>query len=196
MSARYRPLAVLAALLLALGACSSSGQDDETTDEGQETTEARADEAEGTFPATVEHRHGETVVEAMPEKIVTVGYSDQDAVLAFGVAPIAVTDWYGDHEHATWEWAQDELGDAEPEVLNQGEFTGTADYDLEQISACWSPTSSSASTPTWMPTSTPTCRRSPPPSPPRPTTPSTGCPGRRSPAWSVPPWAGPIGPRS
>ncbi|HEX7134310.1 MAG TPA: ABC transporter substrate-binding protein, partial [Iamia sp.] len=132
MSARYRPVAVLAVLVLALASCSSSGQDDDES-VGGDTTEAAADEVVGSFPATVEHAHGETVVEAMPEKIVTVGYSDQDAVLAFGVAPIAVTDWYGDHEHATWEWAQDELGDAEPEVLNQGEFTGTADYDLERL---------------------------------------------------------------
>jgi iron complex transport system substrate-binding protein len=134
-----RPLAVLAALTLAvvLSACSgSSSDDDETTGEG-DTTEAtdapEGSEAEGTFPATVAHRHGETVVEAMPERVVTVGYSDQDAVLAFGVTPVAVTDWYGDHEHGVWEWAQDELGDGEPEVLNQGEFTGTADYDLERI---------------------------------------------------------------
>jgi iron complex transport system substrate-binding protein len=49
------------------------------------------------------------------------------------VKPIAVTDWYGDYEFATWEWAQDELGDWEPEVLNKGTFTGTADYDFERI---------------------------------------------------------------
>jgi iron complex transport system substrate-binding protein len=135
MSARCRSLiiAVLAVPLLALGACSSSGQDDETTDDGDRTTTEAGADGEGTFPATVAHEHGETVVEAMPERIVTVGYSDQDAVLAFGVAPIAVTDWYGEYDHATWEWAQDELGDAAPEVLNQGEFTGTADYDLERL---------------------------------------------------------------
>jgi len=139
----HRALAVLAvlaalSLVLVLAACSSSGRDDEATDD--ETTEA-ADEAgssappaeDGALPATVAHRHGETVVEDVPERIVTVGYSDQDAVLAFGHAPVAVTDWYGEYEHATWEWAQDELGAAEPEVLNQGEFTGTADYDLERI---------------------------------------------------------------
>ncbi len=88
---------------------------------------------EPAFPVTVAHEHGETEVPAAPERIVTLGYSDQDFVLAFGVAPIAVTDWYGDHDHATWEWAQDELGDAEPVVLNEGAFTGTAAYNYEQI---------------------------------------------------------------
>lgn len=130
-----RASVVLVTLALALSACSGSGDDDESTDDASsETTAADAQEAEeGAFPATVPHRHGETVVEEMPEKVVTVGYSDQDAVLAFGVQPVAVTDWYGDKEFATWDWAADELGDAEPEVLNQGEFTGTADYDLEQL---------------------------------------------------------------
>lgn len=133
-----RALAVLAAVILAvvLASCSSSGQDDDEATDDASTTEAGAGgdpTSDGAFPATVAHRHGETVVDEMPERVVTVGYSDQDAVLAFGVVPIAVTDWYGDHEHATWEWAQDELGDGEPEVLNQGEFTGTADYDLERL---------------------------------------------------------------
>lgn len=132
-----RAFATLAVLIVAtmLAACSGSGQDDDETTDESSTTDATesTDAEEGAFPATVEHRHGETVVEAMPERIVTVGYSDQDAVLAFGVTPIAVTDWYGEYEFATWEWAQDELGDAEPEVLNQGEFTGTADYDLERL---------------------------------------------------------------
>jgi iron complex transport system substrate-binding protein len=50
-------------------------------------------------------------------------------------APIAVTDWYGDYEHATWEWAQDQLGDATPTVLNKGAFTGTAAYNFEEIAA-------------------------------------------------------------
>lgn len=140
MSTRSRGRAALAALVLVtvLAGCSGSGSDGDeatdgsTTEAGAEGTEEGA-EAAGTFPATVEHKHGETVVEAMPERIITVGYSDQDAVLAFGATPIAVTDWYGEQEHATWDWARDELGDAEPEVLNEGEFTGTADYDLERI---------------------------------------------------------------
>ncbi len=128
-----RALAPLAVVTLALAACSGSGSDSDADEGSEDTTTTEAATEEGTFPATVAHAHGETVVEAMPERIVTVGYSDQDAVLAFGVTPIAVTDWYGDQEFATWEWAQDELGDAEPEVLNEGEFTGTADYDLEQL---------------------------------------------------------------
>ena len=56
-------------------------------------------------------------------------------MLAFGVAPVAVTDWYGEYEHATWPWAQDELGDAEPTVLDRGEFTGEPTVDFEEVAA-------------------------------------------------------------
>ncbi|TDE13501.1 iron-siderophore ABC transporter substrate-binding protein [Jiangella asiatica] len=89
--------------------------------------------ADGEFPASVEHRYGTTELTEAPERIVTLGFSDQDAVLAFGIAPVAVTDWYGEHPHATWPWAQDELGDAKPMVLNEGAFTGVQNFDYEVI---------------------------------------------------------------
>jgi iron complex transport system substrate-binding protein len=129
-------------LALVAGACGGDDDDDaaESTPESAEAAGTDAGDAgdaddEGTFPATVEHKHGTTEIPAAPERVVTVGYSDQDYVLAFGVAPVGVTDWYGDHEHATWDWAQDELGDAEPTVLNEGAFTGTAAYNYEEIAA-------------------------------------------------------------
>jgi iron complex transport system substrate-binding protein len=50
--------------------------------------------------------------------VVSVGYTEHDALLALGITPVAVTDWYGDQPHATWPWAQDELGAAEPELLS------------------------------------------------------------------------------
>ncbi|TWF78462.1 iron complex transport system substrate-binding protein [Pseudonocardia hierapolitana] len=89
----------------------------------------------GAFPLTVEHSKGATEIKSAPQRVVTVGFSDQDPVLAMGVRPVAVTDWYGDHPYATWPWAQDELGDAQPVVLNRGAFTGTPDYRYEEIAA-------------------------------------------------------------
>ncbi|GAA1326945.1 hypothetical protein GCM10009610_61510 [Pseudonocardia xinjiangensis] len=89
----------------------------------------------GGFPLSVEHRNGTTRIPAAPQRVVTVGYSDQDPVLALGVRPFGVTDWYGDHPYATWPWAQDELGDAQPVVMNRGTFTGTPEYRYEEIAA-------------------------------------------------------------
>ncbi|MGH3087771.1 MAG: iron-siderophore ABC transporter substrate-binding protein, partial [Rubrobacteraceae bacterium] len=62
-----------------------------------------------------------------PERVVTVGYVDQDAVLALGFEPVGVREWFGEYPYATWPWAQDELGDATPEVL------GEAELNFEQI---------------------------------------------------------------
>jgi iron complex transport system substrate-binding protein len=91
--------------------------------------------APGGFPLTVEHSKGVTEIASAPQRVVTVGFSDQDPVLAMGVRPVGVTDWYGDHPYATWPWAQDELGAAQPAVLNRGAFTGTPDYRYEEIAA-------------------------------------------------------------
>jgi iron complex transport system substrate-binding protein len=73
--------------------------------------------AAAAFPVTVEHAFGSTTVPAPPQRIVTAGYTEQDMVLALGATPVGVTEWYGDQPHATWPWAQDELGGATPEVL-------------------------------------------------------------------------------
>ena len=70
------------------------------------------------FPVSVEHALGTTAITAQPERVVTVGVTEQDAVLALGVAPVGVTEWYGEQPYATWPWAQDELGDAQPVVLH------------------------------------------------------------------------------
>ncbi len=73
---------------------------------------------------------GSTTIESEPQRVVTVGVTEQDFVLAVGVTPVGVTDWYGDQPYATWPWAQDELGDAQPEVL-----TTDDGFDYEAIAA-------------------------------------------------------------
>ena len=89
------------------------------------------DEAEGTpvadgFPVTIEHRFGSVTLTEAPVRVVSVGYHEQDPILALGVKPVAVREWFGEQPYATWPWAQDELGDAQPEVL-------TGELNLERI---------------------------------------------------------------
>jgi iron complex transport system substrate-binding protein len=84
----------------------------------------------GAFPVTVAHKFGETTVEAEPERVVSVGLTEHDVLLQLGVVPVAVTEWYGEQPSATWPWAQDLLGDAEPEVLSQVDG-----FDYEAIAA-------------------------------------------------------------
>src|SRR5690242_3095836 len=67
---------------------------------------------------TISHLFGQTVIKAPPKRVVSAGYTEQDDLLALGVAPIAVTNWFGDQPFAVWPWAQPRLGTAQLVVLN------------------------------------------------------------------------------
>lgn len=69
------------------------------------------------FPVTIEHKFGSTTITAEPQRVISLGYSEQDPILALGVTPIAVRDWFGDQPYGVWPWAQAALGDAQPELL-------------------------------------------------------------------------------
>jgi iron complex transport system substrate-binding protein len=67
---------------------------------------------------TVKHIFGETKIPAPPKRVVSAGFTEQDDLLALGVVPIAVTDWFGGQPFGVWPWAQPKLGAAQPVVLN------------------------------------------------------------------------------
>ncbi|MEV6348385.1 ABC transporter substrate-binding protein [Actinoplanes sp. NPDC051851] len=94
----------------------------------EEEPAASASAATG-FPVTIDHAFGSTVLETSPERIVVIGYKEQDYYLALGTVPVAIRDWYGDMPSATWPWAQSYLGTATPTVLPR------ADLDFEAILA-------------------------------------------------------------
>ncbi|MDT5009280.1 MAG: iron complex transport system substrate-binding protein [Mycobacterium sp.] len=90
-----------AAGLSAVAACSTTKPSDKSPSE-----------------VTVEHRFGETKIAAPPKRVVSAGFTEQDDLLALGVTPIAVTQWWGDQPFATWPWALPRLGPAQPAVLS------------------------------------------------------------------------------
>jgi iron complex transport system substrate-binding protein len=67
---------------------------------------------------TVKHIFGETKIPAPPKRVISGGFTEQDDLLALGVVPIAVTDWFGGQPFGVWPWAQPKLGGAQPVVLN------------------------------------------------------------------------------
>jgi iron complex transport system substrate-binding protein len=67
---------------------------------------------------TVKHVFGETKIAAPPKRVVSAGLTEQDDLLAVGVVPIAVTDWFGGEPFAVWPWGQPKLGGAQPVVLS------------------------------------------------------------------------------
>lgn len=71
-------------------------------------------------PVTIEHKYGSATIPETPERVVTVGFVEQDALLALGVVPVGTTEWYGEQPGALWPWAQaklGELGGALPTVI-------------------------------------------------------------------------------
>lgn len=114
-----RLVAVSLTAALLLTAC---GDDGSSTEDGSTTPDdASSDTSAGAFPATVPHKFGETVVPETPERVVSVGLTEQDTLLQLGVVPVGVTEWYGEQPQATWPWAHDLLEGAEPEVLSQSD---------------------------------------------------------------------------
>jgi iron complex transport system substrate-binding protein len=67
---------------------------------------------------SVKHIFGETKIPAPPKRVVSAGFTEQDDLLAVGVVPIAITDWFGGEPFGVWPWAQPKLGGAQPVVLN------------------------------------------------------------------------------
>jgi iron complex transport system substrate-binding protein len=67
---------------------------------------------------TIKHAFGETKIPGPPKRVVSAGYTDQDDLLAVGVVPVAVTNWFGDQPFGVWPWALPKLGTAQPVVLD------------------------------------------------------------------------------
>lgn len=70
------------------------------------------------FPVTIEHQYGSTTIPETPKRVVSIGYTEQDFLLALGVTPVAVRYWYGDENNAIFPWAADKVEGEAPIVLN------------------------------------------------------------------------------
>ncbi|MEV4172791.1 iron-siderophore ABC transporter substrate-binding protein [Nonomuraea sp. NPDC049709] len=92
----------------------------------------------GAFPVTVEHAFGSTQITKAPERVVSVGYTDDQAILAFGVKPVGMVDQYPNPPGKTpdintqWPWVKDKWGDTRPEVIMTN---GDSGPNYEKIAA-------------------------------------------------------------
>ncbi|QBI54284.1 iron-siderophore ABC transporter substrate-binding protein [Streptomonospora litoralis] len=73
-------------------------------------------------PVTIEHAYGSTEIEQKPERIVTVGWSDEATLLELGIVPVgmAASTYAGDEEgYLPWDLEKiEELGAEKPELIN------------------------------------------------------------------------------
>lgn len=114
-----------AVALVALAAC------------GAPATEAPADGA-GTAGETrsIEHIYGSTEVPADPQRVVALGYTDVDYLLALGIVPVAYNDWFGTEPtpfYLPWQNAAANGAESTPLSLLDGvplEQVAEADPDL------------------------------------------------------------------
>jgi iron complex transport system substrate-binding protein len=114
-NSRWRLLGAILTALFLLTSCS-----------GGTSRPSAGPSADGAFPVTVTHKFGTTEIRARPQRVVSLGYTDQDAILALGVVPVAIREFTGQQPSATWPWAQSMLQGQKPEVLPAGEVSTEA----------------------------------------------------------------------
>jgi iron complex transport system substrate-binding protein len=117
-------LAGAAALAVAVAACAGPAQPPASPQ-----SPAPQHAATG-MPVTIEHALGSTTITAPPQRVVTIGWSDQDAVLALGVQPVGTTEWFNEQPGAIFPWATAAASGPTPEIVsNAGEI------DFERVAA-------------------------------------------------------------
>ncbi|MFE5614628.1 iron-siderophore ABC transporter substrate-binding protein [Streptomyces sp. NPDC056524] len=121
----FPQVAVATVAALALSACGGGTEKTESKPSGAASSSSSA-----AFPVTVEHKYGSTTIDAEPKRVVTLGLSDQDAVLALGIKPVGAVDWFKEQPYGKWPWAKDKWGSAKPEIVGERD-----EYNIEKIAA-------------------------------------------------------------
>lgn len=85
---------LLAIALVPLAACGG----------GTSETPGAQSSGQNGFPVTVTHKYGDTTIAKAPARVVTLGLSDHDPVLALGVKPVGAIDWFGERPYGKWPW--------------------------------------------------------------------------------------------
>jgi len=89
------------------------------------------DTSSSSKPRTVTHALGTTTVPANPKRIVTVGYSDHETVLALGLKPVGAMDWFGENTFGKWPWERTAWGGDMPTIVSHKSF----EIDFEKIAS-------------------------------------------------------------
>jgi iron complex transport system substrate-binding protein len=126
-SSRLLALAAAAALAVGLAGCASAA------DDSSDDSSASAGSSGESFPVTIEHAYGETVIDAKPERVATVAWANHEVPLALGIVPVGMSKatWGDDDNDGILPWVEeklDELG-GEPPVL----FDETDGIDYEAV---------------------------------------------------------------
>ncbi len=122
---RHRASSPFLLVLVAALVMTACGQDDTTSSSATPSSGASAPG----FPVTIKHARGSTTINSEPQRVVTIGWSDQDPVLALGVRPVGTTEWFNEQPGAIFPWARAAAGDAKPEIVSTAGAGGEISYE-------------------------------------------------------------------
>lgn len=139
----FKTLFIPFALTIALVGCSNQPSNNSTaapsasaaaTNAAASTEAPASPEAATTYPITIKHALGDTVIESKPERVVTIQWANHDIALALGVVPVgfSAANFGVQDGSGLLPWTAEklkELGATEPNV-----FQDTDGLDFEAIS--------------------------------------------------------------
>jgi len=113
-------------VVVAIGGCTNASLDEPA--EGA-TGAAGESDAGSAFPVTVTHRFGETTIPSQPQRIVALGQTDCDPLIALGITPVAIGSFADDWYDPVHPWNEAGFTDGRPQELN------FFDIEFEKIAA-------------------------------------------------------------
>lgn len=120
---------VLATALLVTGCTGAKSGGDSNTASSSGVNSDVTDE----FPVTITHALGEATLDEAPERVVTLGWAAEDAVVALGVVPVAVPAYgWGADDEGYLPWFRDAveaMGEPLPETLDAEERSGEVNFE-------------------------------------------------------------------
>jgi iron complex transport system substrate-binding protein len=127
--------------LAALAGCGSDSNADAAEGSGSDTASNGV-----SYPITIKHALGETVIEKKPERVATVAWANHEVPLALGVVPVGMSKaaWGDDDGDGILPWVKDkldELGGETPVLFDESDgidFEAVADTQPDVILAGYS----------------------------------------------------------
>jgi iron complex transport system substrate-binding protein len=114
------------ALLVALAAALIAGCGSDEEPSGSTATSAASSSA---FPVTIQHALGSTTIPKEPKRVVVVGLSDHEPLLALGVKPVGAMDWFGEGTYAQWPWERQAWGGKPAALVSNKSY----EIDFEKV---------------------------------------------------------------
>jgi len=102
------------AAAFAVQGCTNSALDDPSST----TSGSGASSGSASFPVTVEHRFGQTTIPAEPQRILALGQTDCDPLIALGITPIAIGSFAEKWYTPVHPWNEHGFGGAKPEEVS------------------------------------------------------------------------------